>query len=184
VSSPDADSGAVASMGQLRERHGDRLVRALGSLSTVLHVTAGATIVLLLLWTVGDIVGRAFFGQPFRGTVELTEVAVVALVYLGLARAERDDAHISVDLLFVRLGRRGRLVLRVVAGTIGFGVVAVLTWRLYLFAGQLDAGGYTTGVLRIPLYPVALAGVVGATAYALAILGNLVVSVRALVRGT
>jgi hypothetical protein len=52
VSSPDADSGAVASMGQLRERHGDRLVRALGSLSTVLHVTAGATIVLLLLWTV------------------------------------------------------------------------------------------------------------------------------------
>jgi TRAP-type C4-dicarboxylate transport system permease small subunit len=101
---------------------------------------------------------------------------------LRSARAERDDAHITVDLLFVKLGYRAQLIMRVVAGLIGAGVVAVLTWRLYLFSGQLDSGGYTTGILRIPLGPVALVGVVGATVFGLAILSNVVVSIRALIR--
>lgn len=166
---------------RLQERHGGRIGRALRRVSGVLHGLAGVTMVLLLLWTVGDIIGRSFFSRPFPGTVELTELAVVVLVYLGLARAEHDDAHIAVDLLFVRLGAKGQLAVRVVAGLVSFLVVAVMTWRLALFAGQLQAGGFTTGVLRIPLYPVAIAGVVGATAFALAILSNVAVSARALV---
>jgi TRAP-type transport system small permease protein len=154
----------------------------LGRVSGALHLAASAILVVLLGWTVVHIVGRAAFGAPVRGTVELTEIAVVALVYLGLARAERDDAHITVDLLFVKLGYRAQLIMRVVAGLIGAGVVAVLTWRLYLFSGQLDSGGYTTGILRIPLGPVALVGVVGATVFGLAILSNVAVSIRALIR--
>lgn len=169
-------------MVRLHERHGGPIDRALRRVNGVLHTLAGVTMVLLLLWTVGDIIGRTFFSRPFPGTVELTELAVVVLVYLGLARAENDDAHIAVDLLYVRLGARAQLAVRVVAGLLSFLVVAVMTWRLALFAGQLEAGGFTTGVLRIPLYPVAIVGVVGATAFALAILSNVAVSMRALVK--
>lgn len=176
------DSSGTPAIVRLHERHGGRVDRALRRVNGVLHTAAGVTMVLLLLWTVGDIIGRTFFSRPFPGTVELTELAVVVLVYLGLARAENDDAHITVDLLFVRLGERARLVVRVVAGLVSAGVVALLTWRLFVFAGQLQAGGFTTGVLRIPLYPVALIGVIGATAFGLAILANVAVSARALLR--
>jgi TRAP-type transport system small permease protein len=167
---------------RLHERHGGRIDRALQRVNSILHMLAGVTMVLLLLWTVGDIIGRTAFSRPFPGTVELTELAVVMLVYLGLARAENADAHITVDLLFARLGVRARLALRIAAGLVSAAVVAILTWRLAVFAGQLQTGGFTTGVLRIPLYPVAIVGVLGASAFLLAILSNVVVSVRALVR--
>lgn len=159
----------------------DRLVRWLRVVHLPLHIGAGVTMLGLLAWTVVDIVGRTFFNSPMRGTVELTEVAVVVIVYLGLSHAESRDAHITVDLLYVRLGARAQLALRVFAGIVGLVVIGVMTWRLYLFAGQLDAGGYTTGILRLPLYPVALLAVLGATAYGLAVLANTVVSLLALV---
>jgi TRAP-type C4-dicarboxylate transport system permease small subunit len=156
-----------------------RLYRAQRRLNTILHWIAGLTMVLLLFWTVGDILGRTLFSQPFRGTVELTELAVVILVYLGLARAENDDAHISADLLFVRMNPKTQRFVRVFAAAVSFAVISVMSWRLLVFAGQMDAGGYTTGVLRIPLYPVALLGVAGSAAFALAVLANLAGYIRA-----
>jgi TRAP-type transport system small permease protein len=191
---PDAGSsaapeapGAALSTGptiqQLQEQHGGWLVRALRPAYTLMHVGAGLTMLALLAWTVVDIVGRAFFASPVRGTVEVTELAVVVLVYLGLARTESQDAHISVDLLYVRLGVRAKLALRVLAGVVSLAVLVVMTWRLWIYAGSLDAGGYTTGIRRIPLYPVALLGVLGTAMFAVAVFVNLLVSVRALVKG-
>ncbi len=190
---PERPEGAAAPGGipgaattplvDLQAEYGGPPIVWLRRLNTVLHAAAGFTLVFLLFWTVADITGRYFLSRPMRGTVELTELAVVVLVYLGLARTESDDAHISVDLLFVKLGRRGQLILRALAGLIGTAVIAVMTWRLFLFAGQLDTGGYETAVLRIPLYPVAILGVIGAVAFGVAVFANLLVVLRALVKG-
>lgn len=174
--------GAAVSLADLQEAHGGAPLRWLRVVNQVLHTLAGLTLVGLLAWTAVDIVGRSAFSSPLRGTIELTELAVVVLVYLGLARTETDDAHITVDLLFVRFKRRGQLVLRAVAGAIGVAVIAVMTWRLYQFTGHLQAGGYETSRLRVPLWPVAVLGVVGATAFGLSVLANLLVVLRALAK--
>jgi TRAP-type transport system small permease protein len=109
-------------------------------------------------------------------------LAVVVLVYLGLSYAESKDRHITVDLLYVRLGVRARLVLRVFGGLVALVVIAVVTWRLYAYSGQLQAGRYTTGTWRLPLHPVALLAVLGSAAFGLAVLANTAVSLLALVR--
>ncbi|WP_052668698.1 TRAP transporter small permease [Nitriliruptor alkaliphilus] len=187
---PDAGSAAAPeipgaapgpTIDELQRAHGGPLTPWVRRITSVLHAAAGLTMLALLAWTVTDIIGRSFFSRPLRGTVELTELGVVILVYLGLARTESQDAHISVDLLYLRLGPRTKLALRVLAGAIGFVVISIMTWRLYLYAGQLDAGGYTTGILRLPLSPVAMLGVLGSGMFALVILFNLVVVLRALV---
>ncbi|HSK22964.1 MAG TPA: TRAP transporter small permease, partial [Egicoccus sp.] len=164
-------------------RDGDPIGRWISRLNEVLHVAAILTLLGLLAWTVADIVGRSFFDRPMRGTVELTELAVVVLVYLGLARVESQDAHISVDLLYVRFGRRMQLGLRALALTLGVIVVGTMTWRLFDYAGQLAAGGYTTGILRLPLRPVALLGVAGAAMFGVTMAANLLLVLRALARG-
>jgi TRAP-type C4-dicarboxylate transport system permease small subunit len=180
---PDEPAASgTATIERLHDRYGGPVDAALRRLNRILQTAAGATLALLLVWTVGDIASRTLFSRPFPGTIELTELGVVVLVYLGLARAENQDAHISVDLLFVQLGKTAQLAMRIFAGTVSFGVISLLTWRLFVFAGELDAGGYTTGVLRIPLYPAALLGVTGSAAFAVAALGNVVVSTRAWIR--
>jgi TRAP-type C4-dicarboxylate transport system permease small subunit len=190
--SPDTGTGAApegsgsAPVGptieELQQRYGGPVFRWLRLVHTPLHVAAGVTIIALLAYTVADIIGRTFFASPMRGTVELTELAVVVLVYLGLSHAESRDAHIAVDLLYVKVGVRARLALRVFAGLVTVTVIAVMTWRLYVYAGQLDAGGFTTGILRVPLYPVALVATLGAATFGLAALANTVVSFLAMIR--
>jgi TRAP-type transport system small permease protein len=190
---PDAGSGVPEPTGgastprptseQLQQEYGGWLVRWLRPVYTLMHVGAGLTMLVLLAWTVTDIVGRAFFSSPVRGTVEITELAVVVLVYLGLARTESQDAHISVDLLYIRLGVRAKLALRVFAGVVSVAVLTVMTWRLWVYAGSLEAGGYTTGIRRIPLYPVALLGVIGSAMFTVALFVNGLVALRALVKG-
>jgi TRAP-type transport system small permease protein len=166
---------------QLRaEQYGGRLSRVQRRVNSALHLAGGLVMLALLLWTAGDIIGRSF-GNPFRGTVELTEIAVVMLVYLGLAHTEDADRHVTVDLLYIRMGRTGKLVLRMFGGVVALAVMGAMTWRLWVYAQSLDAGGYTTGILHVPLFPVAVVTVVGCAAFTLAILTKTVFAARALV---
>lgn len=184
VPGDDLPRAPTTSLVDLQQEHGAPWIGWLRRANVVLHSAAGLTMVLLLIWTIIDIGGRYFLNRPMRGTVELTELAVVVFVYLGLARTESDDAHITADLFFVRFGVRGQLVLRAFAGAVGAVVIWVMAWRLWRFAGQLDSGGYETAVLRIPLYPVAILGVIGAVAFGVTVVANLLVVLRALVKGS
>jgi TRAP-type C4-dicarboxylate transport system permease small subunit len=179
---PPGAEPAGPTIEELQRRYGGRLVGWLQLVHLPLLIGAGVVMLGLLAWTVADIVARSVFNNPLSGTVELTELAVVAMVYLGLSYAESRDTHIAVDLLYVRLPVRAQLALRVFAGLVSLVVIAVMTWRLYVYAGQLDAGGYITGILQIPLYPVALLAVLGAATFGLAVLVNTAVSMRALLR--
>ena len=147
-----------------------------------LHLLAGLILVLVMLVTMIDVVGRSFFDSPFRGTIELTEMAMVVIVYLGLGYAAHEGDHISVDLIDAQVGPRMRLALAVFTGIFGAGVIGMLTWNLYRFADRLDLGGYTTGVLKLSQGPVALIAVLGGAMFVLALISTAALALRALLR--
>jgi TRAP-type transport system small permease protein len=134
-----------------------------------LHHLSGALLVGLMVLTVVNIVGRWLFDTPLPGAVELTEIGMVAIVFLGLAYAQVRGDHIRVDLLYEQLGARGRKVLNLFAALVSFATVAFMTWRLGVYAGQLGASGRTTSALRIPLFWVAWIAVAGGVIYAVAV---------------
>jgi len=154
------------------------VTRAIRAVNTSLHYLAGALIVGVVAITVYNVLGRWLFDAPLRGVVELTELAMVGIVYLGLARAQQQDGHITVDLLYQRLGQRWRAALDAFAAVVGVVVVALIAWRLYVYAGVLEAGGRTTASRRIPLYPFAYLAIVGLAAYVLALATSFVRSLR------
>jgi TRAP-type C4-dicarboxylate transport system permease small subunit len=147
-----------------------------------LHYIGGITLVALMMITVVDVVGRSFFDRPFRGTVELTEMAMIVIIYLAFGYAEHEGDHISVDLVHRQLRRVPQLVLTVFNGAFGVAVIGLMTWHLYQFAGRLQTGGYTTAVLKIPQGPVALISVAGAAMFVLALATTAVLALRALVK--
>ena len=142
------------------------------------HWLAGATVVGLMFLTVIDVVGRRFFGRPFQGTVELTQIAMVIIIYLGFAFAEHNRDHISVDIVYSRLRRGIQLVLSVLTSAFGIVLIGLLAYRLYAYSGVLRGGGYTTPTRGIPLAPFALIAVGGAVLFALALVDSAVASVR------
>jgi TRAP-type transport system small permease protein len=148
------------------------------AVNKALHYVAGALIVAVMLFTVYNILGRWLFNTPFRGTVELTQLAMLAIVYLSFAYAQQQDDHISVDLLYQRFGARGRAVLDVIAAVLSVGILGLLAWRLYAYSGILQAGGRTTAARGIPLYPFAYVAIVGAVAFILALLASAVERIR------
>jgi TRAP-type C4-dicarboxylate transport system permease small subunit len=135
-----------------------------------LHHLSGALLVALMMLTVVNIVGRWLFDTPLQGAVELTEIGMVAIVFMGLAYAQVRDDHIRVDLLYQQLGARGRSVLDLFAALVSLATVALMSWRLWVYAGQLGASGRTTSALRIPLFWVAWIAVAGGVIYAVAVM--------------
>lgn len=150
-----------------------RIAEAIIVGTKALHWVSGAFIVGLMFMTVANILGRWTMGRPVRGTVELTEIGMIAIVFLGLAYAQVRDDHIRVDLLYNRLGERGRLVLRAFSSIVSLAVVLVMTWRLYDYSGVLASSGRTTSSLAIPLTWAAWIAVAGGIVYAIGILSTM-----------
>lgn len=145
------------------------MTRAVLAVNKALHYVAGALIIAVMAFTVYNVLGRWLFGAPLRGTVELTQLAMIGIVYLGLAYAQHRDNHIAVGLLYQRFGPRIRSVLDIFSAVLSIVILALLSWRLYEYAGVLEAGGRTTASRSIPLHPFAYVAIIGVVAFILAL---------------
>ena len=154
------------------------MTRAVLAVNKALHYVAGALIIAVMAFTVYNVLGRWLFGAPLRGTVELTQLAMIGIVYLGLAYAQHRDNHIAVGLLYQRFGPRIRLVLDIFAAVLSIVILALLSWRLYEYAGVLEAGGRTTASRSIPLHPFAYVAIIGVVAFILALASTMVTRLR------
>lgn len=137
--------------------------------------TVGALLVLGMVVIVNiDVFGRWLFNSPLAGTLELTEMGVVAVVYLTIGHAvagrrlTRSEA--ALGLLERRGARRTDLTLRMVFNAAGAIVFAIIAW------GQvprlMDAWSYgyfkgNVGIFTAPTWPLEAIMLTGAVAAAL-----------------
>ncbi|MCR4429623.1 MAG: TRAP transporter small permease [Tepidanaerobacteraceae bacterium] len=135
-----------------------------------------STIMMLLLTfiTIIDITGRFVFNKPLPGTIEVTELSLVLIVYLTLGYTEHFDEHVVIDTAYKLMPKTVQFVLYMAAGLISFATVLLMAWQLYVYAGRMIAGDYQTGVLGIPYYPVVLAASFGSLCYSMAIVSNMI----------
>lgn len=129
------------------------------------HYVAGAALLAILFLTIVDIVGRSGFRRPFPGTVELTSMILVVVVFLAVAYSEDMGDHITIDLVYERLGRRWKMVLDVFADLFTVVVVALLSYQLYQFVTRNQRSGAETPVLDLPVWPFVLVASIGAAFY-------------------
>jgi TRAP-type C4-dicarboxylate transport system permease small subunit len=142
-----------------RARAPERWLRALikgaASLSTVM------TVVLMLL-IVANVALRTLAGGSVRGVVELSTTAIVFVVFLSLAEAQRQGEHVGVNLFTDMLPRGVQQVLRraVLGGAAVF--FGWMTWESWVLTrGSLERGEVHFGILRFPVWPARLAIVAG-----------------------
>src|SRR5207247_10338899 len=109
-----------------------------------------------------DVVGRYFFHAPFAFTVELTSFAMAVIVFFGVGLVTHEDAHISADVVTLRLPARLRSLFATITNLLALAFLAIMVWQLWLQAEFLYGKGDTTMVWQVPLWPVAVAIAAGA----------------------
>lgn len=155
---------------------------AQGPFRTLLRALAyggGAVLLGLVALVAFDILMRRVLKLPFLGGFEMTELAMVAIVALGLPYCAAVGGHVSVDLFAKALDRPALRWVGVLVHLAGAALFAVVAWRTVVYAIGSYRYGDATNMMAIPKYPFQLVTALGAALMALVLLGQAVGAARA-----
>ncbi len=125
-----------------------------GRLGSGLSTFAGLVLAGIMMVSVVDVVGRYIFRQPLPGSSEITEILMAVLIYAGLPVVSQRGAHICVDLFPIG-GETADRIRHVVIGVICALVLALISWRLWVYADQIRGTNDVTEYLKLPQAPFA-----------------------------
>jgi TRAP-type C4-dicarboxylate transport system permease small subunit len=138
----------------------------------LLALLGGLVIVALMLFTVADVALRYLFGAPFRGSVEVTQFAMVLIVYLSLAWCGWTGGHVAVDVLAKWVDRpalRHVPAILALAAAMLFGLAA---WQSFNQAVAAMQNGRLSNMLRWPQHPFRFAVAFGCAVFAAALVAQ------------
>jgi TRAP-type C4-dicarboxylate transport system permease small subunit len=142
--------------------------RAFGGFVRALALIGGWVLMLLMGYTILDVVLRYVFNRPFSGSLELTEFAMSLIVFLGIAYCGWIGGHVAVDVLERPLAhprlRFVPLLLSLVSALLFF----VIAWLTAVEA--LTSTHRISNMMRWPHWPFQLAVAFGAAMYGIVLL--------------
>jgi TRAP-type C4-dicarboxylate transport system permease small subunit len=119
----------------------------------VLGIAASLLLFCMMVLTFADVVGRYLLNKPIRGAFELTELALLVLIFAGLPLVSHADEHVTMDFIDRLLpGRLRDLWVRAMHAVCA-ALMFFLAWQTWIKAGKIAGYGDTTDVLRILVGP-------------------------------
>lgn len=122
---------------------------------------AGFCVLLMMLIGGADILSTLVLHSPIPSAYEVTETLMVAAVFLALALSHRENKQIRVELITERLSPSVRRVFGLISELASLLVYALIFWFGWGAAWtSLVIGEYSSGLIKLPLWPakMALAG--------------------------
>ena len=148
----------------------DRIERA-SKWFAILGIGAG---VFMMFSVVAHVTGRYVFNQPIKGIEEANELALVIMVFLGLAFTQSRKRHVEIELVTSRLRPRAREILGILSALIVLGVMILFTVETAKAAiHSIEVGEYRFGATRFPIWPSRIALPVGGFLFCLYVIGDL-----------
>jgi TRAP-type transport system small permease protein len=141
-----------------------------------LALAAGAVILGLTIYTVLDVVMRYVFNAPFRGSLEATQFAMAAIVFLGLAYCGWTGGHVAVDILQQPLEKPGLRWVPALLSLVSAILFAAIAW--YSLDEGLSTSNRVSNMLRWPHYPFLFLTAFGSAVYAIVLVVEAVRGLR------
>ena len=108
----------------------------------------------LMLFAAAEIIGRYFFNAPIPGHVEIVELIMVGVVFLGLAYTQLQNGHIRMQILQKRIFRgRSYYVAEAVILLLSLVVFAMITRSSFLETLDAYEFGDITSYINWPTWP-------------------------------
>ncbi len=107
-----------------------------------------------LMWlTLVDVSGRKLLSHSLPGSLELTELLMVVVIFAGLPLVSLQDEHIVFDSFDRLVGRRLLKLQQVLVNGLCAALLSGLAWLVWVKAGEMASYGDTTAQLQLPLGP-------------------------------
>jgi TRAP-type C4-dicarboxylate transport system permease small subunit len=117
-----------------------------------MRYAAMAALLLMMAVTILDVSMRIAINELVLGSVEVVQLALVAVVFLALPETFLRDQHITVDALDQFASARALRTARIVAGIATSALVGVMAWRMVLPAIDTLVYGDLTNDLQMSLF--------------------------------
>ena len=152
------------------------LERLIVPINQFIHGIGMISLFAMMVLTTGDVLGRHLI-KPIPGAYELTEIGMVVVVFFSLGYTQIRKGHVNIDLIVSRFSARVQGIFDSLTYLITLLLLILLTRQLWAHADRLLSTHSVTGVLAIPLYPIAIIAAIGCLIYILAVMLDLLVAV-------
>jgi TRAP-type C4-dicarboxylate transport system permease small subunit len=155
--------------------------KSIHAVSAVLAVLSAVSVAVLMFLVTIDVLRRSLFGRSVPGAVEIGELMVVAIVFLGIGYAQQRKDHVAINAFTARLPLRVATVLRLVGQVL---LCVLVVWMIYA-SGRAAwqsflTGEYRFGLLRVPIWPARAVIPLGLTSLLLEVAADLHTVLRVL----
>ena len=100
-----------------------------------------------------DVILRYVFNAPMKGVSCITGLALVLAVFLTIAYAQQEKAHVSIDLLVRNLSPKGKVVLNNILYCLAIGAIALMAWHSLAFTLYCKDSNITIALLNFVVFP-------------------------------
>jgi TRAP-type C4-dicarboxylate transport system permease small subunit len=126
---------------------------------------AGAALIIFFLGFLvcADVLGRALFNSPVKGTPEMVSMSIVIICFLLAGYSVQSGSMIYTDVFSSMFGVRGRAFAQLLSAVLGIIFFGIIVWGSYepmlhaWFSGEYEG----EGALRVPAWPARVVVVIG-----------------------
>lgn len=127
--------------------------RGLGVVERFTALIAGLLIMALMSLVCAEVLGRGLFNHAIRGSIDMIEQLMVALVTLGIAYGQSHFGNVRMTLVSDRWRGRAKWGSEIFALCVALFVVVILTKGSWLHFLRSWNNGGDTPEIGIPLWP-------------------------------
>lgn len=132
------------------------IVRAVRAVSKVSMSVSQVLLAVLFFLSVADVAGRYLFNYPLVGTLELSEILLVGIVFFGSAYTLYLDKQITMDMLYSRLPTSIQKYVDILTRLFSLTIFILMLWKVTATAFYFKDVHRLVPTLFWPIYPFVL----------------------------
>jgi TRAP-type C4-dicarboxylate transport system permease small subunit len=160
-----------------------KLEKSVRKITIALLAVAMVAMVILMLLGVVDVIGRYLFNRPIAGVYGISEILLVAVVFFGWTYTLTVGGHVRLDIFISRLPPRAQAISGFITSFVGLIILGLIAWQSALKATASSKTGEVIDVVNIPIYPFQFFVAIGAFAFCLELLVQMLHYVNRLRKG-
>jgi TRAP-type C4-dicarboxylate transport system permease small subunit len=122
-------------------------------ISEKLDKVAGWVLLGVMTLVVANVLLRAIWSAPIKGTFEYVGFLTALAIGLSVAYCGAKNGHIAVTFIVERFSATTRKVLGFIVHCTSAAFMSFLAWKLYVYGAGLAARGDVSLTTRMPYYP-------------------------------